>query len=273
MGKNLRLIMTNLHDTGYVTATSEALPAAYTQRSARVRPWRSADTSEQTITATLPAAKYLDAVVLYRHNLTGAAIARMEYLHGNNVVYDSGVVASSDTIPLGQFRFGVDPWGATTVGAIPIQQVAFWTPRTLADGYRITLTDPDNPDGVLEVGRIIAGETFSPKFNAAYNLELDWQEASEHRRTEGGSLRTVGDDSLARRLPIDLSFIDAYDRRQLTDQLLRIGKRGDVYISVFPEKGGLDEAEYAFMGRRENNYAHTHDFFGNWKSQLVWIEV
>ena len=63
------------------------------------------------------------------------------------------------------------------------------------------------------------------------------------------------------------------DRRKLTDQLLRIGMRGDVYISVFPEKGGLDEAEYAFLGRRENDYSHTHSFYNNWKSQLVWIEV
>lgn len=273
MSKNLRLILRNLHDTGYVTATSEALPAAYTQRSARVRPWRSSDATEQTITTALPQAAYLNAVVLYRHNLTGAATARLELLFNGAVVYDSGLVASSDVIPLGTFRFGVDPWGATTTGAIPIQQVAFWVPTTLATGYRITLSDESNPAGALEIGRIIAGETFSPKFNLSYDLELEYQEASEHRRTEGGSLRTVGDDSLARRLPINLDFIEPHDRRRLTDQLLRIGKRGDVYISVFPESGGLDEAEYAFMARRDNNYAHTHNFYNNWTSQLTWLEV
>ena len=273
MGKNLRLIIKNVHDTGYVTATSEALPAAYSQRSARVKPWRSVGTDPQTLTTALPKAEYIDSVVIYRHNLTGSATARLRLFKSGVEVRDTGVVASSDIIPLGVFRFGVDPWGATTTGAVPIQQIAFWIPLTLADEYRITINDPTNPDNCLEIGRIIAGETFSPKFNPSYDLTLEWQEASEHRRTEGGSLRTVGDDSLARRLPIDLNWLDARDRRKLSDQLLRIGKRGDVYISVFPEKGGLDEAEYAFLGRRENDYSHTHNFYNNWKSQLVWIEV
>ena len=146
-------------------------------------------------------------------------------------------------------------------------------PTIRADSYRITISDPDNPDGFIEVGRIIAGETFSPKFNVSYGLELEYQESSEHRRTEGGSLRTIGDDSLARRLPINLDWLEAPDRRRMSDELLRIGKRGDIYISVFPESGGLDEAEYAFMARRENNHAHTHDFYANWSSHPVFVEV
>lgn len=273
--KNLRLILTNQHDNGYVSASSEALPARYTQVSARARPWRSSGLGEQIITTDLPGAEYLDAVVLYRHNLSGTATVRLELMNGTKgVVYDSGEVASNKELtPLGKFQFGIDPWGATKLDAIPIGQVAFWIPRTPADSYRITINDAENPDGYIEVGRIIAGEAFSPKFNAAYGLELTWREASEHRRTEGGSLRTVGNGNLSRQLPIDLDFIDKYDRRQLTDELLRIGKRGDVYVSVFPETGGLDEAEYAFMGRRDNDYAHTHDFYANWKSQLTFVEV
>lgn len=272
--KNLRLILTNQHDDGFVTATSEALPARYTQVSGRARPWRSTDTSEQVITCDLTDVKYLDAVVLYRHNLSDTATVKVELMNGTKgVVYDSGEVASNETIPLGKFRFGIDPWGATSLGAIPIEQVAFWLPRTPADSYRITINDADNPADYIEVGRIIAGETFSPKYNAAYGLELTWREASEHRRTEGGSLRTIGDGNLSRQLPVNLDFIEKHDRRQLTDELLRIGKRGDIYVSVFPETGGLDEAEYAFLGRRDNDYTHTHDFYGNWKSQLTFVEV
>lgn len=272
MADNLRFILTNLHDRAYVTATSEALPVAYTQRSERVRTWRSTDTTAQVITAGLPSVEFISAVVLYRHNLSGVATARLELLSGGDVVYDTGQRAVTDTLPLGKFRFGVDAWGGSTDDAIPIKHFSFWAPTTAADGYRVTLIDPGNTDGHLEVGRIIAGQTFSPRYNAAYGLQLEYQDFAEHRRTEGNSLRTVG-EGLARRMTLDLNFLDGYDRRRLTSGLLKAGKRGDVYISVMPEKGGLDEAEYAFLARRESNHTHTHDFYQNWQSQIALVEV
>lgn len=272
MSKNLRLIMTNLHDSAYVTATSEALPVEYTKRSERVRTWRSTDTTQQVITATFPGSMFLDAVVLYRHNLSSLSRIRVELLSGEDVVHDTGEVNVSGLIPLGKFRFGIDPWGATSTDELPIKQAPFWLPLVAVTGYRITITDPDNSHGYLEIGRIIAGQVVSPKFNAAYGLQLEWQDFSEHRRTEGHSLRTIG-EGIARRLPIDLNFMDAADRRKFTNEFLRNGKRSDVYISVFPEKGGLDEGEYAFLARRDNNYAHTHDFYQNWKTQIIFVEV
>ncbi|WP_212715336.1 hypothetical protein, partial [Halomonas sp. 15WGF] len=59
----------------------------------------------------------------------------------------------------------------------------------------------------------------------------------------------------------------------LTRAFRRAGKRTDIYVSVFPEAGGFDEAEYAFLGRRENNWKHTHNRPKNWQSKIVIIEV
>lgn len=269
---NLRLIINNIHDEALLDATSNALPIDYTQRSERVRVWRSSDASQQVITATLPTPAYLDGVVLYRHNLSAASRVRLELLNGVTVIHDSGSVNISGLIPLGEFRFGADPWGATSTDSIPTQQAAFWINSLLVTGYRLTLDDPQNPDGYMEIGRIISGQVISPRFNASYGLQLEWQDAGEHRRTEGGSLRTIG-EGLSRRLPIDLDWLDARDRARFTAAILGSGKRKDVYVSVLPETGGIDEAEYAFLARRENNYAHTHNHFNNWRSQLVFLEV
>ena len=269
---NMRLILTNLHDDAQLTATSEALPVTYTQRSGRVRVWRSTDTAEQVITGTFAAGQFLDALVLYRHNLSAAAMVRVELLRGDEVAHDTGNVAASDLKPLGQFRFGIDAWGETETEELPIRQMPFWLPLLRVTGYRITISDTGNSAGYLEVGRIIAGKVVSPKFNASYGLQLEWQDMGEHRRTEGMSLRTVG-EGIARRLPFNLDFMDARDRRKFTNEFLRNGKRGDVYISVFPEKGGIDEGEHAFLARRDNNYSHTHDFYQNWKTQITFIEV
>lgn len=270
--ENIRFIITNHHDSAYVTATTEALPAAYTQRSERVRTWRSTDASEQVITASLASAAFLEGIVLYRHNLSSSARVRVEVLNGEDVAYDSGEVNVSGLIPLGEFRFGVDPWGATSTGDLPIKQAPFWFRSMAATDYRITINDPDNTDGYIEIGRIIAGPVISPKYNPPYGLQLEWQDFAEHRRTEGMSLRTTG-EGIARSLPVDLNFMDRYDREALSSAFLRNGKRSDIYVSVYPEQGGFGEGEHAFLARRENNFAHTHDFFGNWKTQIALVEV
>ncbi|QFT84990.1 hypothetical protein FIU88_08375 [Halomonas sp. THAF12] len=272
MTNTLRMIVDNLHDTTTLTATSEALAVAYTQRTGRAYVWRSADLADQVITATLPTPAFIDALVIYRHNLSATATVRLELLNEGSVVYDTGAVIVSGLVALGDFRFGVDPWGATLTDDLPIQQAPFWFPATAITGYRLTISDPENLDGVMEVGRIIAGTTVIPQFNASYGVELEWQDAAEHRRSEGGSLRTLG-GGLARRLAFDLDYMDANGRATLTRAFLRGGKGRDVYVSMYPEAGGLEEAEHAFLARRQDNYGHRHDFFANWRSSLTLVEV
>ena len=269
---NLRLILNNAHDTAQLAATSNALPIAYTQRSERARPWRSAGTATQVVEATLATPTLLEGLVLYRHNLSAGSRVRLELLNDTGTVYDSGDASVSGVIPLGEFRFGIDPWGATSTDDLPIRQATFWFPATLATGYRLTITDADNPDGYIEIGRIVAGPVIVPTYNASYGLALTWEDFGEHKRTEGLSLRTIGDGE-ARRLPIDLDHLDASDRAKFTSAFLRGGKRNDVYVSIFPEAGGIDEAEYAFLARRENNYKHTHNRARNWQSQIILVEV
>ncbi|RTR01934.1 hypothetical protein [Halomonas nitroreducens] len=273
MSNRLRMILDNLHDPATLTATSEALPVAHTQRTGRAYVWRSADLADQVITATLATPAFLEALVIYRHNLSATATVRVELLDDTTVVHDTGAVTVSGLIALGDFRFGVDPWGATLTDDLPIKQAPFWFSSTAVTGYRVTISDPDNLDGVMEIGRIIAGQVVTPQFNASYGVALEWQDASEHRRSEGNSLRTLG-GGIARRLSFDLAYMDATGRATLSRAFLQGGKAGDVYVSLYPETGGLDEAEHAFLARRAGNYAHTHDFFNNWRADaLTFVEV
>lgn len=268
----MRLIIDNVHDGASLTATSEALPVAYTQRSGRAYPWRSTDTATQVIEGTLASAEYIDALVLYRHNLSATATAQVELLGDTGVVYDSGEQPLAELIPLGVFRAGIDPWGASYNDQIPVACSPFWLPVTAITGYRITLKDPANSAGFVQVGRVIVGLSFSPEYNPAYGLQLEWRENVEHRRTEGGSLRSVG-EGLARRLSLDLAFMPDNDRAKLTTDLVKRGKASDVFISVYPEQGGLKEIEHSFLARRDANYSHTHDFYANWQASLPFLEV
>jgi len=270
---NLRLIIDNVHDSATLTATTEGLPVTYTQRSGRSYPWRSVGTGTQVIQATLANVQYLDAIVLDRHNLSAAATVQLEILYGADVVQDTGNQSVAELIPPPLLRLGVDPWGASYNDKIPVQSKQFWIEPAFATGYRITINDPTNPNGHIDVGRVIAGLSFSPKFNASYGVKLTQVEQVEHRRTEGGSLRSVGSDAISRRLTLDLKFLTEEDRTTLTTELVKRGRRASVFVSFYPKQGGLKEVEHAFLAKRENDYEHTHDFYNNWQAPLSFLEV
>lgn len=271
MSDNLRMIIDNLHDSAVLTATSEALPVSYTQRSGRAYVWRSEGTSDQVILASLDRPKHLNAVVIYRHNLSSSATARIELLNKGIVVRDTGLKPLADLIPLGLFRAGIDAWGATYNDKIPVTVSTFWFPTTTVTGYRITLSDA-NSAGYLQVGRVIAGLSFSPLINPSYGLTLEWRETVQHRRTEGGSVRSIG-EGLARYLSFDLDAMTEADRTKMTTELVKRGKSADVFISVYPEQGGVKEVEHAFLARRDTDYSHVHNSYKNWRGSMAFLEV
>lgn len=273
MSANMRLIIENVHDSAALTATSEALPVEYTQRSGRAYPWRSTDTAEQVIDATLGSTQFIDALVLYRHNLSSSATVQVELMDSTGLIYDSGQVQVAELITPPSLRVGIDPWGAAYNDSIPVQLTTLWLPIRAITGYRITIADPANPAGFLQVGRVITGLSFAPQYNPAYGVQLTWQEGAENRRTEGGSLRTISGSGLARLLNIDLNFLPEPDRTKLTTELVKRGMRADVFISLYPEQGGVKEIEHAFLARRNADYAHTHDFYANWQSSIPLLEV
>ncbi|NVF16221.1 hypothetical protein [Vreelandella maris] len=273
MSGNLRLIIDNLHDAATLTATSEALPITYTQRSGRAYPWRSVDTSEQVIEGSFETLTFLDTVVLYRHNLSASATVRLERLRNTDVVSDTGEVSAAELIAPPLLRLGVDPWGASYNDKIPVQVKPFWLEPDFATGYRITIKDSANPDGCIQIGCIIVGFSFSPTFNASYGVKLTEVEMVEHRRTEGGSLRSVGSDGIYRRLNIDLKHMDDADRTTLTTELVKRGRRANIFVSLYPKQGGVKEVEHSFLAKREGDYEHIHDFYNNWQTSLSFLEV
>lgn len=273
MTQNLRIIFNNLHDSGTVSATSEALPAAYTQRSGRSYVWRSAGTDTQMIDVTLPSPSYINSLIVLQHNITVGGRIRLELILSGSVVFDSGERFPSEIKPLGEWAVGVEPWGLSDVSLLPTRQFALWLPSiTLCDSYRITIMDSGNPDGYLQVGRLFAGRYYSPEYNPSYGLTLTWQDFGENVRTESGSLRTIGRGQ-ARQVSFDLDILQRQGLSALTTELSRGGKESDVYISIYPERGGTLEASHAFAAKRDSDYATSNDYFNNWQSSLTFSEV
>lgn len=270
---NMRMIVNNLNDTATLTATSEALPIGYTQRSGRAYVWRSTDTATQVITGTWSGAEFADGATLYRHNLSPSAAVQLEIFQDEDVTYNSGQVPTAELIPPPVLRVGIDPWGATYNDEIPVPLTSIWFPPVAGNSFRITITDPANPAGFLQVGRIIVGLSISLQYNPVYGATLTWLENAEQVRTEGGSLRTITSGGQARLLSVDQNTLPESDRVKLTTELVKRGKQADIFVSLYPEQGGVKELEHAFLSRRQNDYGTTHNRFANWQTALEFLEV
>ncbi|MBB1485889.1 hypothetical protein [Oceanospirillum sediminis] len=271
----MRILARNLHDVATLTATSEAMPVAYTQRSERPMVWRSANLQKQVLNAVLPHGSYINCIAIARHNLGALGNVQIEILQDSNLVHDSGDIATAMLIPAGVWRAGIDPWGASYNDKLPggASLVLYWldTP-IIADSYRITMTSSSDND-YFEVGRIFAGLSFSPSVNMSYGLQLEWLETGEHVQTEGGSLRTIGTGDLRRSFTLKLDWLNETDRQKLITELVKNRMNSDLLVCLYPESDGVHILEHTMVCRRINSVRHVHSHYQNWQSELSFMEV
>lgn len=272
---NLRILAANLHDTATLTATSEAMPVAYTQRSERSYVWRSIDLEQQVIEGVLPIGGFVDCLAFDRTNLGGTGTVQIELFSGANSVYDSGQVSTALLIPVGVWRPGIDSWGATYNDQMPGGSTlgVHWLPEPKAiDRYQLTFNST-GPDSWIEIGRIFVGLSFSPDVNMNWSPAVDWLESVEQRQTEGGSLRSIGGGEPRRKVSVQLDWLSESDRQRLVTQLVKVGLSADLLVSLYPGQGGLRELEHTMVCRRENSFSHKHSRLNNWQTSLSFLEV
>lgn len=272
MSDNLRLIAINEFDSATVAvspAAASGLPITNLQDSKRARVWRSTSTADQVITGNFSGAVPVDGLVLWRHNLSGAGTWQVELFSSDNQVneiYDSGELAVYDILPLGELDFGADPLGLSVFSEWGWAYSVLWLPELkMPRSYRITLSDADNADGYLQASRLVIGRGMQPEYNASWGGSLAWVDESKHQRMAGGSLH-VEQVEVYRELEISLDWLTDVDRRRLTEAQRRSGKRGEVFISLYPGAGGAKERDHSLVGRMattnpfsvDNQLFHSH---------------
>jgi hypothetical protein len=271
---NLRIIYRNLADAatlGASPALVAALPVANLQTPGRM-PARTTSTADQTITGDWGSSQQVNAVVLWRHNLSEFAEWRVELFAGANQtgtkVYDSGGVGG-ETIPLGDLRWGVDPLGTTIQRDwTRAYQSVLYFGTVVARSFRITLVDPDNADGYLQAARLFIGAYWSPDRNHDYGASLVWQDDSTQYRTAGGSLRSDV-KALSRVINFSLSYMRAADRAAFTDILREVGKVSEVFLSLYPGAGGAQERDYQVLGKMTSGHSSVHRIVNLWSDQIT----
>ncbi|MFO0253509.1 MAG: hypothetical protein ACK52V_05280, partial [Betaproteobacteria bacterium] len=193
MANNLRVISTNDVDAATLTSGdfTATLPVGNLQLEGRARVARTTNaTGTKTINGNFAGSTLCSALVLYGHNLTGAATWRLRLYAGANqtgtVVYDSTTLTPLTSIGWGSFAWGVAPWGNGVFNDWQQPFYTLWFTGVFALSFRLDLADPLNPAGYLQASRLIIGRYLSPAFNAEYGLALAWDDNSEQRRTLGG---------------------------------------------------------------------------------------
>lgn len=166
------------------------------------------------------------------HWFTGAAVGGDKVLDANgDAVLDGGGDAVLD---------------ATYAGvALPIA----------AESMRITVDDPDNADGYVEIGRLMVGEysTMENSPNISVNKSFNYRERSPQIETRGGSWRQM-ERPPQRQIRLEFEFLHEDDATEiaadsLIEYLRTIGPRSDVLVTIYPAENTDRERLHTVVGR------------------------
>jgi hypothetical protein len=271
---NFRIIHPNDADDAVLTASPAmvaALPVGNLQVATRASMARSVGLpAPQYVRGNFNEVKQITSMALARHNLTAAATIRLKLWNDLNQTgalnYDSGVVALGNPLGWGDFPWGLAPWGGDAFSDWQTAFVSLWFVSAVALSFELQWSDSANPAGYMECSRLFLGAYWSPAANMSYGHSMMWDENSTQERTEGGTLRTDGDDPF-RRWEIDLGWLTQGERAQLTEIARRAGKREDFFFSAFPTEGGAKERDYAGPAKFVNVPGVTHTSAVNWRSK------
>jgi len=195
MPTNMIISSTNYSDSGTVTVDDAVgtLPITNLQDRQIVKIWRNTQTTAQ-IDVDFGQGRIVDFAALIKHTISQTGKIRWRLSNASDfssTVYDSGLI---DAWPIVE-EFGTLPWGVFSWGGyLNITVAAQYTISTFAvlsspvqaRYLRIDISDPDNTDGYIQAGRLIAGPAYKPSINYANGVEFEFVDDSRITKSRGG---------------------------------------------------------------------------------------
>lgn len=201
-GKNLRIIWDNRQfDQAILSASSETetMGAVNLQDKVRTRPWRTQGVSGEWLAADMRAAVHCTCLALLNHNFTYGAQLTVQ----TSATADFAVVKEQtfDLWPdiIGAGEGGAGEHGAG--GAFLETERSFYTKNPIrliyfdltdeefyyARYWRVQFTDPANPDGYFQIGRLYLClyDDYARQFG--YGWDYDGEDDSNIDRAENGT--------------------------------------------------------------------------------------
>lgn len=147
-------------------------------------------------TATLGDYKTVRVIGLVGHNLSPDAQYRFRGSSDPTFAtseYDSGWTnVWSSVYPFGSLPWGAPNWWPGTYALEEIENYTWNIVRDLGDTYvlpnwKFEFSDPNNPDGYVDAGRLFMGPAWQPQRNMDYGGSLAWEDPSPIQTAKSGA--------------------------------------------------------------------------------------
>lgn len=274
--KNIRLLIENVYDTAELSLTTGseagAMVLANTQQYGNELRFVSTDISAVVIAGNFSLAKLISGFILHRHNLSNTAKIRLEIFDDRDqtgkLVYDSGLFNAVPQTVYNDWDWRIQPIVSSPFDHWSLRFSQMWFAEVFGLSFRLTINDPDNTAGEIELTRAYMGRTFEPRVNFAWGQKSQLLSGSKQVRTDGGSIYSKMSKKY-RRVDVALHHINSSERPHLFNALNYVGTEKDFFVSLYPEQGDQQELESAFAGKFTDTPPLTHAGFNRTQSALT----
>lgn len=236
---NLRALYRNLLSladsiTQIVGTTDPDFPLTNIENSLKTSTWRTADPSSNSVKVVWLTGQTISGVALAFTNLILNSTLRIKLYDAEvsgALLYDSDnvVISGEIEIPIGfvtsnslTYSFG----GGVHAGI-------FFDKIVGVKMMELSIASADNPDGFIEVGTLLVGDTFEPDDNAEYGARIDFEDTTTSLRSAAGNLH-ISRGTITRSLDFSMGDMSPDDSFNLTRILRAIGKSQPIFLSLIP---------------------------------------
>lgn len=273
---NLKIIYKNLADSAVLTAsgTAGSLVASNMQFDRKSLIWRS-DVYAGTITAIWDNPQQIDSIILAFCNIgydsriiirgydTAISNTPSYTQTFNRTAVPKPYIGSDNPVGVNYFAYGGGRYARMFLSS------------TINNCRKLTIDiqDTDNPQGYIEISRLIVGKSWSPTFNTGFGLPVGLEDTSIQDRAQSGDLVTSRGPQF-KKLSLDLTWMNSSDKSYISDIGKLNGKSIPIFVSVFPNDSDSDkEYQYQIYGKLTQVPGLSHPMHTIYSTQLTIEEV
>lgn len=228
-----------------LTATSQVgnLPAVNVQDVHPTKVWRAATVTTERLTIDAGAADAADAFAIVGHNLQAAATVTLE-------------ANTTDS-------WGSPPFSTTLVPSVGLPTLKTFTSQSFR-WWRLTLTDATNPDGYVELGRLMIGTMADLSFQGR-GVSVPWTDerprADKQSVSLGGELYTdIGEEMAA--YAFEFRWVDTTHRNLIRSTFRTVGRHTPFMFTLFdPPDVDVLGPDYVVLANDLASEHHGHGRF------------
>lgn len=192
------------------------------------------------ITGDFDGFKRMSAIAIEWSNLTVGAVARLkiwnEPSQAGTLVYDSGEISALRAKTLGEWLWCIDNAVEIYEYGSNIGRTSQWYFDTvLGQSFEITLSNPTNTNGFIEINNVFLGEYITTSRNFQYGQSWGIIDYTEQKIAQDGTLVAIAGIE-SDKLSLEYINLSIDDRILLNDRIVRPnGKHTAFWVDLFPE--------------------------------------